>query len=54
MLEGGESDDEIASPGIERYNDDEEEDYDGLDEDDPYQIKLLNEIPHEELKDLYT
>lgn len=33
----------------------EEEDEDGaLDPDDPYQINRLNEIPHEQLKELYT
>lgn len=32
----------------------QEEDDEGLDPDDPYQINRLNEIPHEHLKELYT
>ena len=46
-LEGG------NNPGHSVIQEEDEEDT-GMDPDDPYQINRLNEISHEQLKELYT
>jgi len=53
--EGGDRDEDEGRNGTiaEEYYEEDEEERD-IDPDDPYQINILNEIPHEHLKELYT